>query len=96
MMQTMYNPLKKINPLDKTGTRAEVPAAVAESQIDLLPPKDFANKFFNIQQWTKMPEGRHFAAMEQPEWLAENIRQFVTSIQAQPKPGQFSEGILNN
>jgi pimeloyl-ACP methyl ester carboxylesterase len=84
MIQAKYNPLTKINPLDKTGTKTEVPAAVAEFQIDLLPPKDFADKYFNIQQWTEMPKGGHFAAMEQPALLAEDIRKFVSGLQAQP------------
>jgi microsomal epoxide hydrolase len=80
LMQEMYNPLKKINPLDKTGNRTEVPTAVVESKIDLLPPIDFANKYFNIQQWTKLPKGGHFAAMEQPELMAEDIRKFVNNV----------------
>jgi hypothetical protein len=45
MMRAKYNPLRKINPLDKTGDRAEVPTAVAEFQVDLLPSKEFANNF---------------------------------------------------
>ncbi|HYV95389.1 MAG TPA: epoxide hydrolase [Chitinophagales bacterium] len=85
MVQTMYNPLNKFNPSDKTGTRTEVPTAIAEFQIDLLPPQDFTNKFFNVQQWTKMPKGGHFAAMEQPKLLAEDIRKFAISLQAQPQ-----------
>lgn len=80
LAQTMYNPIKKINPFDKTGDRAEVPTAVAESKIDLLPPKDFANKYFNIQQWTKLPRGGHFVAMEQPELIAEDLRKFVNNV----------------
>jgi len=76
LVQTMYNPIKKLNPFDKTGTKTEVPTGVAEFQIDLLPPKDFTNKYFNVQQWTKMAKGGHFAAMEQPELLAEDIRKF--------------------
>jgi pimeloyl-ACP methyl ester carboxylesterase len=93
MMQTKYNPLKKINPFDKTGDRIEVATAVAEFQIDRLPPKDFANKFFNIQQWTEMPKGGHFAAMEQPELLAEDLRKFATGVLAQSQPEKFSESI---
>ena len=79
MMQYMYNPLTKINPFDKTGNKIEVPTAVAEFRTDLLPPKDFANKFFNIQRWTEMPRGGHFAAMEQPSLLANDIREFGRS-----------------
>jgi pimeloyl-ACP methyl ester carboxylesterase len=46
-------------------------------------PRDFVNKFFNVQQWTEMPKGGHFAAMEQPELLAEDIRKFVINVQNQ-------------
>jgi pimeloyl-ACP methyl ester carboxylesterase len=94
LMQTMYNPLKKINPFDKTGNKVEVPTAVAEFQTDLLPPKDFANKYFNIQQWTKMPKGGHFAAMEQPELLAEDLRKFVTDVLAHSQIEESLESAL--
>jgi pimeloyl-ACP methyl ester carboxylesterase len=94
MIQTMYNPLNKLNPLDKTGKKTEVPAAVAEFKTDLLPPKDFTNKYFNVQQWTKMPKGGHFAAMEQPGLLAEDIRKFVNNVQSQPQPEGLLESIL--
>lgn len=80
MLQAMYNPLNKINPLDKTGNKTEVPTAIAKFKIDLLPPKDFAKKFFNVKQWTEMPKGGHFAAMEQPELLAKDIRKFVMKL----------------
>jgi pimeloyl-ACP methyl ester carboxylesterase len=94
MIQTMYNPLKKLNPLDKTGTKTEVPTGVAEFHIDLLPPKDFTSKYFNVQQWTKMPKGGHFAAMEQPELLAEDLRKFATKVQAQPQPDEILDSIF--
>ena len=80
MMQEMFNPLVKLNPFDKTGTKAAVPTGVAQFQTDLLPPKAFAEKFFDIRQWNKLAKGGHFAAMEQPELLAEDIRQFVTGL----------------
>jgi len=94
MMQEMYNPLKKVNPFDKTGTRTEIPLAVAESQIDLLPSRDFTNKFFNVQQWIKMPKGGHFLAMEQPVLLAQDIRNFVSTLQAKAKPETLLEKVL--
>ena len=31
---------------------------------------------YNVQQWTEMPRGGHFAAMEEPELLAADIRSF--------------------
>ena len=80
MMQEMYNPLTKLNPFDKTGNKTEVPTAVAKFKTDLLPSKKFASKFFNIQQWTEMPRGGHFAAMEEPDLLVEDVRKFFRSL----------------
>jgi pimeloyl-ACP methyl ester carboxylesterase len=81
MMQSMYNPLTKLNPLDKTGGKSEVPAAFAIFPKDISsPPEEFVARFFNIQQWTKMSAGGHFAAMEHPEILAGNIREFAESL----------------
>lgn len=31
------------------------------------PPRSFAEQVFNIQRWTEMPRGGHFAALEAPE-----------------------------
>jgi pimeloyl-ACP methyl ester carboxylesterase len=80
MIQIMYNPLNKLNPFDRTGKKVEVPTGVAESKIDLLPPKEFTDKFFNIQRWTKMPGGGHFTAMEHPDLLADELREFVVDV----------------
>jgi len=95
-MQTMYNPLNKLNPFDKTGKKTDVPTAVAKFKTDLLPSKEFASKFFNIQQWTEMPIGGHFAAMEQPELLAEDVRKFVNDVLVQSQSGGFLENIPDN
>jgi hypothetical protein len=38
------------------------------------PPREWAERFFNVQRWTEMASGGHFAAMEEPELLAEDIR----------------------
>ncbi|MCO5950533.1 epoxide hydrolase family protein [Mucilaginibacter flavidus] len=95
MMNAMYNPLVKLNPFDKTGSKSEVPAAFAIFPKDIsTPPKDLANRFFNVQQWTEMSAGGHFAAMEQPELLADDIRKFVNNLQAQPQPQGFLESIF--
>ena len=95
LMNAMYNPLIKLNPFDKTGEKTEVPTAFALFPKDISsPPKDFAERFFNVQQWTEMPKGGHFAAMEQPELLAEDIRKFVTSLQTHLRPEKILESTL--
>ena len=81
MMQAMYNPLVKLNPFDKTGKKAAVPAAFAIFPKDLVnAPKEYAERYFNVQQWSEMPKGGHFAAMEQPALLAEDIRKFAATL----------------
>ena len=81
LMQSMHNPLQKINPFDKTGDKSKVPAAFAIFPKDLSrPPKEFAERFFNVQQWSKMSKGGHFAAMEEPQALADNIRMFASKL----------------
>lgn len=88
-MQAMYKPS------DKPTKKIEVPTAVALFPRDLVKaPKDFANRFFNVQQWTEMPKGGHFAAMEQPELLAADIRKFVTVVQDHPQPKGILERII--
>jgi pimeloyl-ACP methyl ester carboxylesterase len=47
----------------------------------LLPPRSIAAKTYtNIQRWTEMKKGGHFAAMEQPAALAEEIQAFFRPL----------------
>lgn len=61
----------------KRGERIEVPTAVALFPKDISrPPREWAERSYNVQRWTEMPRGGHFAAMEEPELLVEDIRAF--------------------
>lgn len=52
LRQALYNPLMKLNPFDKTGDKTKVPAAFALFPKDISsPPKEFAERFFNVQRW---------------------------------------------
>ena len=65
-----------------TGSSA-VPAAFAMFPKDLSsPPREWAERFFNVQRWTEMPRGGHFAALEEPEAVAEDIRAFFRPLRA--------------
>lgn len=57
-----------------TGS-SQVPAAFALFPQDIShPPRQWAERFFNVERWTEMPRGGHFAALEEPELLAADIR----------------------
>ncbi len=61
----------------KPGTRIEAPTAVAVFPGELvLPPRHWAERVYNVRRWTVMPRGGHFAAMEEPKLLADDIRAY--------------------
>ena len=60
---------------------SDVPAAFAMFPKDLSsPPREWAERFFNVERWTEMPHGGHFAALEEPELLVEHIREFFRPL----------------
>jgi len=61
--------------------RVEPPVAMAVFPAEIpIPPRALAERGYNIQRWTAMPRGGHFAAMEQPELLAQDIREFFRPL----------------
>jgi len=62
--------------------KIEVPTAIAvfPAEMSEWPPKSYVSRIFNITQWTEMPSGGHFAAMEQPELLVNDIVKFARTI----------------
>jgi pimeloyl-ACP methyl ester carboxylesterase len=65
---------------------SQVPAAFALFPKDISqPPREWAQRFFDVQRWTEMPRGGHFAAMEEPELLAEDIRAWFRSFRRMPE-----------
>jgi len=69
--------------LKQWKSRTPVPAAFAMFPKDLTsPPREWAERFFDVQRWTEMPRGGHFAALEQPELLVEDIRSFFRPLRA--------------
>jgi pimeloyl-ACP methyl ester carboxylesterase len=60
------------------GGTVDVPMGYcAFPQGDHPPARSVASQMFtNIQRWTEMPKGGHFAAMEQPEALAGEVQAF--------------------
>jgi pimeloyl-ACP methyl ester carboxylesterase len=60
---------------------SRTPAGFALFPKDISsPPREWAERFFNVQRWTEMRHGGHFAAMERPERLAEELREFFRKM----------------
>ena len=68
--------------LSPDGQRVEVPTAAALFPAELLswPPRSYAERVYNITRWTEMPRGGHFAALEQPTLLINDIRAFARTL----------------
>lgn len=59
------------------GVRCDVPTAVAVFPREILrPPRHWVEPFFRIERWTEMERGGHFAALEAPELLVEDVLAF--------------------
>lgn len=59
------------------------PAAVAVFPGEISrPPKEWADRSYNVCRWTEMASGGHFAALEEPVLLAEDIRAFFRSYRS--------------
>lgn len=68
--------------LSPEGKRVEVPTGCAVFPKEMLrwPPRSYAERIYNIQHWTEMPRGGHFAAMEEPQMLLDDIRKFARTL----------------
>ena len=68
------------------GETVKAPTGYTEFPREILrPPRSIAERSYsNIQRWSVMKKGGHFAAMEQPQALAEEVRAFFRPMRAQP------------
>jgi pimeloyl-ACP methyl ester carboxylesterase len=63
--------------------RVTVPTAVAVFPHTLVPegepPREWAERLYDVRRWTVMPRGGHFAAAEEPELTARDIVAFFAA-----------------
>ena len=51
-----------------------------------IPPREWVSRVYDVHRWTEMKRGGHFAAMEQPHALADDIRAFFRPLRRGSKP----------
>jgi pimeloyl-ACP methyl ester carboxylesterase len=65
----------------QSGERVEAPTAVAVFPREIAnPPRNWAAQAYNLKRWTMMPRGGHFAALEEPAALANDLRLFYREL----------------
>jgi len=59
--------------------RIEIPTGIAlfPKEMSAWPPRSYVERIFNVKRWTNMSKGGHFAALEQPDLLVNDIRAFA-------------------
>jgi pimeloyl-ACP methyl ester carboxylesterase len=77
----LYNESRKA-PLHLTkADLPRVPVGVVQFRLeDPFPPRRYVERGFNVQRWTHVAAGGHFASLEKPEVLAGDIRDFFRSL----------------
>ncbi len=64
------------------GKHVEVPTAFAAFPADIAPtpPREWIERCYNLRRYTVMPSGGHFAALEEPRLLIDDIRDFFRPL----------------
>ena len=71
-----------------TPTHARIPVVEAPTGIAIFPrellilPRRWAEQYYHLKHWTVMTAGDHFAPMEEPEQLIQDVRAFFRPLRA--------------
>jgi pimeloyl-ACP methyl ester carboxylesterase len=68
----------RLGPVDR---RVDTPTACAIFPREMFrPPRAWVERLYNVTRWTEMRSGGHFAAMEEPEALVADVREFFRPL----------------
>jgi len=82
-IQSSFTPYWDANEQSAGGepSKVTVPTGITIFPKDIVPaPREFAERYYNLQYWTEMPVGGHFAALEEPALLADELRAFFRPL----------------
>jgi hypothetical protein len=72
---------ESMTPFERGGTPAPMGFALFPKEIN-VPPRAWVERGVGEQMvhWTEMPRGGHFAALETPELLVNDVREFFRKV----------------
>ena len=77
----LYYEVRKSGRAGFTQGRVEIPVGCASFPKELYnAPRKWAEAHYNITHWSEFDSGGHFAAMEKPGLLAEDLRTFFATV----------------
>ena len=61
------------------GLKVDRPTAIALLPKEFRPaaPRRTVERYYDVRRWTEMASGGHFAALEEPQALLEDVREFL-------------------
>jgi microsomal epoxide hydrolase len=60
---------------------SDVPTGVSVFPCEIAPAiRGLASPSYNITHWSEFDRGGHFAALEEPDLLVQDIREFFTTV----------------
>lgn len=72
----------EVNPSTYVG----VPTAIAVFDHHFVPepepPREWVERLYNVRRWSEMPAGEHFAPIEQPRLVAQDLAGFFADLAA--------------
>lgn len=76
-----YYDSRHFRPPFRTGDHVDVPTAICMWPKDLVTaPREWADRFYNVRQYTVQAHGGHFPGWEAPDAYAHDVRLFARSL----------------
>jgi len=74
----------------KDFKKINIPTGIAifPKEMSEWPPKSYVERVFNVRQWTEFSSGGHFAALEKPHLLVNDLRKFLRNLKYDPYDGR--------
>jgi microsomal epoxide hydrolase len=77
----LYYEMRKSARMPFADGRIETPTGVAVFPKELYnAPRAWAERVYNVTHWSVFPAGGHFAALERPAELADDLRKFFRTV----------------
>jgi len=69
-----------LGPDDFVRTPTAMAVFANEFVSEGTPPREWVERLYNLERWTVYPRGGHFAAIEEPTFLADDIRAHFAAL----------------
>jgi pimeloyl-ACP methyl ester carboxylesterase len=77
----LYWEHQHVGSVERAPEHVGVPTGIARYPKEVVCfPRSWVERRYNVTHWAELPRGGHFAAMEQPEIFADDVRAFLRTV----------------